>query len=556
MANQWDGIIELSTENTIVPAAFNVRDGNVTGLVGPDAQIVLRIVMPSGDTTGEKDTAAIQAAHDSLPSTGGEILIAPGIFYLSDEVLIDKPVYLHGAGGGLIGDAGTADPLAPTTIKCLSPTANGFNSSSAGCTFRDFALINVAPSTPTAGAGILCAPNNTATIDSITVLGFWNNLDLGGVYYTVTNSKLYDAVNYYLYHHSPGSIYDDHGDFAVIGNVFSGWKYGRAAVSQFRWESGGGIKLIGNKFNSGGQPGNLSAGVSARCIELLIADGKTTGSVVVTGNSISGWASNTGNVYIGQLGPTKNGAITSINITGNEFAVSAQGITIEGNSTYDDKIKGINISDNIFSFISGSSIKARYVRRLKIGVNTHNSAGSPLIDIPDLVSNCVEMSIAPQRYGGEVTSKDIIRDNRSIGNTVYSLAGGVEYDYTHGLSISTNGVWTQVFKIEVPNQAAGTFVLDIAGRSTDTPNTSANRKGVTIKQQRAYDVNASGTVTITTIGTDVAEGAGSPYVSVRYTVSTNWIAVEVQTTNATNCVLWGQARMRVDGKLQTFHVGT
>lgn len=38
MANQWDGIIELSTENTIVPAAFNVRDGNVTGLVGPDGE--------------------------------------------------------------------------------------------------------------------------------------------------------------------------------------------------------------------------------------------------------------------------------------------------------------------------------------------------------------------------------------------------------------------------------------------------------------------------------------------------------------------------------------
>lgn len=40
MANQWDGIIELSTENTIVPAAFNVRDGNVTGLVGPDGVLI------------------------------------------------------------------------------------------------------------------------------------------------------------------------------------------------------------------------------------------------------------------------------------------------------------------------------------------------------------------------------------------------------------------------------------------------------------------------------------------------------------------------------------
>ena len=132
----------------------------------------------------------------------------------------------------------------------------------------------------------------------------------------------------------------------------------------------------------------------------------------------------------------------------------------------------------------------------------------------------------------------------------------MKYDYTHGLGISTVSTWTQVFKLEVPNQAAGKFVLDIDGRSTDSTNTSANRKGVCIRQERAFDVNASGTVTVSTIGTDFAAGAGSSFVSVRYTVTTNWIAVEVQTTDATNCVLWGTARIQVNGKLQTFHIGT
>lgn len=555
MANQWDGIIELNTENTVVPAAFNVRDGNVTGLVGPDGVVLSRFVPPSGDTSGVSDRTNLQSALDALPSNGGELLLTAGIYYLDSEVSITKPTKISGAGGGIAGDAGTAASLAPTTINCISATANGFNVTASGCTFRDFALINTAGDTPTAGAGILSTSNTTTTIDALTILGFWNLLDLGGVYYSVTKCRLYDAVNYYIYHHSPGSTYDDHGDFIVSNCVLSGWKKDYTAVAQLRWESGGGIKVVGNKFNSGGQPGNLSAGVAAYCMQLMAADGKATGSLVITGNSISGWASNTCNLYIGQLGPTKNGAFTSVSIVGNEFAVSAQGITIEGNSTYNDKIKGVLIAENIFSFISGSSIKIRYVRRCHIGTNMHNAAGSPLIDIPDLASDCIEMRIDRQHWGGDVESKDVIRDNRSVGNLALSLAGGVEYDYTQGLSISTSAVWTQVFKIEVPNQAAGSFDFEIDGRSTNTGNTSANRKGVIVRQSRSYDVSSSGSVTVATIGTDVAAGAAASFIAVRYTVTTNWIAVEVQTTDAINCVLWGQARLRVNGKLQTFHVG-
>lgn len=514
------------------------------------------MIGPSGDVTGVSDRLNLQNAYDALPVFGGEITLSRGVFYLDSEVVFAKPIRLTGAGGGLAGDAGTADPLAPTTIKVISGTSNGIKITSSGCTLRDFALINTSVTTPTSGAGVLNTSCNTATIDAITVLGFWNNLDLGGVYYSVTNCKIYDAVNYYIYVHSPSAPYNDHGDMVIANNVISAWKYDRTAAAQIRWESGGGLKIVGNKFNGGVQPGNSNTGRANYCIDIRVADGVTTGSFVITGNSISSNVATTSNMYIGLLGPSKTGRIVNLLIVGNEIPVGNQGITIEGDSAHDDAIRNINIAENMFSALTTSSIKLRYVRQCRIGANMHaSSVAGLLVDIPDLTSNIVGLRVERQHIG-EITSKDIIRDGRSIGNTAINLQGGVDYDYTHGLGISTNGVWTQVFKIEVPNQSAGSFDIEVDGRSTDTTNTSPNRKGIILRQSRTYAVDNVGTSTFSTIGTDVAAGAASAFAAIRYVSTANWIAVEVQTTDVTNCVLWGSARLRVNGKLQTFHIGT
>ena len=541
--------------NPLITAATDPLTGAVTGLVGPGGAIsAYAFIPPSGDTTGVKDRTAIQEAINNLPSTGGEVRLSAGVFYIGGEITVTKPVKITGAGGGIAGDAGTVVSVAPTTINVTSQTANGFNVSASGCTFRDFALVNTYVGTPTAGAGILSTSNTTTTIDSLTVLGFWNLLDLGGVYYSVTNCRLYDGVNYYVYLHSPGSIYDDHGDMVIANNVLSGWKKSYSSVAQLRWESGGGLKVLGNKFNSGGQPGNGAAGVAAYAIQILVADGITTGSFVITGNSISGWASNTCNVYVGLKGPSMTGRITNILIVGNEIPVGAQGITLEGGAAHDDAIRGVSIANNLFAGITGSAIKVRYVRQCQIGENSHQNVGSPIIDIPDLTANCIAMRIGRQNFG-EVASKVVVRDNRSIGNTTYALSGGVEYDYTHGLNISTVSTWTQVFKIEITNSISVKVQLDIDARSADSGNTAPNRKGLSIRQQRSFDVTSAGAVTASTIGTDYSAGAASAFAAVRYVITTNWVGVEVQTTDVTNCVLWGMARLRVDGKLQTFQVG-
>lgn len=538
----------------VVTAETNdVTGGSVFQLVA-GANGLIYFVAPSGDVTGVSDRLALQGTIDALPSRGGYLQLCDGVFYLDAEVTINKTIKIEGAGGGLSGDAGTADPLAPTTIKCLSATANGFNVSANGCTFRDFALVNTA--TATAGAGILATANNTATIDAISVKGFWNLLDLQGCYYSVTNCKLYDGVNFYLYMHAPSASYYDHGDMIIANNVLSTWHSTGTAVAQLRWEGGGGLKCVGNKFNSGGQVGNASSGMAQYAVQLLVADGVTTGSLIFTGNSISGKTTNVCNFYVGLLGPSKTGRITNLHIVGNEIPVGNQGITIEGDSAHDDALRGFNISENMFSTLATSSIKLRYLRQGRIGRNFHNSSVSgTLIDIPDLTSNIIGLSIDKQHVG-EITSKDVVRDNRSMGNVSSCYQGGVEYDYTHGVAISTNGAWVQVFKIELPNSIAGKLRLDIDARNRDSANTSALRKGVSIRQERAWDVTNAGVVTVSTVGTDVSAGAGAAYVSVQYVTSANWISVQIQTNDVTQCVLEGVVRLRVDGKLQTFHIGT
>lgn len=552
-SGEWVGIVDDSGRDQLM--VHQSPDG--TALVSGDGTWPLPI-LPSGDTTGVRDVATIQAVIDAMPSTGGVLRFAAGVFYLASEITVAKTMKIEGAGGGIGGDAGTDPSIAASTINCISQTANGFNVSASGCTFRDFALVNTYAGTPTAGAGIKNTSNTTTTIDAITVLGFYNLLDLAGCYYSVTNCRLYDGVNYYVYHHSLTSPYDDHGDFVVANCVLSGWKKSYVAVAQLRWEGGGGIRVIGNKFNGATQPGNVSAGSSAYCIQCLVRDAITTGSLVISGNSISSKVGTTANVYIGALGPTYNGAFTSVSIVGNEIAVGVLGIVVEGNASYNDKVKGVHIAENIFSFMSSSAVKIRYVRRCHIGQNSHNGATGtdPIIDIPDLTADCQSLSIDKQFIDEAATSRDIIRDNRSIGNTAGALSNGVVYDYTQGLDISTVSTWKQVFKIEVTNQAAGKFTLDIDGRSTDASNTSPNRKGVTWKQERSFDVNGSGAVTLATIGTDYSGGAAAAFINTRFTLTTNYIAVEVQSVDATNCVLWGMARLRVTGKLQRFHIGT
>lgn len=63
------------------PAVMGIFDsyGGVSLILG--SKNLRYFVTPSGDITGSTDRQAIQAAHDALPSNGGEIQLNAGVYY-------------------------------------------------------------------------------------------------------------------------------------------------------------------------------------------------------------------------------------------------------------------------------------------------------------------------------------------------------------------------------------------------------------------------------------------------------------------------------------------
>ncbi len=164
---------------------------------------------------------------------------------------------------------------------------------------------------------------------------------------------------------------------------------------------------------------------------------------------------------------------------------------------------------------------------------------------------------------GTLDAIDVIQDNRNasiahagFSSTAHVLAGGVDYDYTRQILLTASGVWVTQYIVTVPRASGGFFELTLVGQNGVVSNSvGANRKGVYIRQQRSYDVSTADAVTLTTVGTDVANGAGAAFVLVQYVLTNNTITIQAQTNDATQFWCGGTARVKVDGKLSTFHSG-
>lgn len=90
-----------------------------------------------GDGTTD-DTAAFQAAHDALPTNGGDVFVPPGTYKLSSAVTFSKPTCLYGAG------------VKSTTLKTSSATSDVLVFDCAYCTVENMGFDSSA--TRTAGS--------------------------------------------------------------------------------------------------------------------------------------------------------------------------------------------------------------------------------------------------------------------------------------------------------------------------------------------------------------------------------------------------------------------
>lgn len=295
------------------------------------------------------DTAAIQDALDAIPDIGGVLYFPAGRYlYAGTTLTLDRPITVEGDGGvQQFSQAGA--PLAVSTIDINSTTATLFDVKVSGCTFKNLHLRNTSVTTPTAGAGILVSGDgglydgSRTTYEGLTVDGFYICVDVrSGTGHRFSNCGIFGPVLYGL--KLRNILSPDGGDHAISDCWIYNTKV-RATTSAIRIESGGGIKIINTKINSGSYPNCWVNG-----IDLAVASGVTTVDLLVCNCSIENYSG------VGIKGTTASGSFWGwILLTGNEFLPngSTSANAINFNATNAGEFRGMVITGNFASTAGG-----------------------------------------------------------------------------------------------------------------------------------------------------------------------------------------------------------
>jgi hypothetical protein len=544
------------------------------GMAKADAANKYAVLAPAAGSSAFGDAALIQAVHDALPAAGGTIRLRAGLYNLNGvKVTFSKPVALVGAGGGFVDDASVVPGKSITTIYQNSATVGALLFTAAGSTVSDLSVVNNSSTDPTAGIGVEFTKGFACDMTRVTVAGFYDCVTLQGWYSNFTGVRIYDPVNYGLHLYSSLAYLNDHLDFGMVNCVISMVSTLRTPAAAIRWEGGGGFRMTGCKLNGRGQPGSPGTGGSAGsfAIGLDVYFTVTSIDLNVQGNSIA-------NTRVACIRVTTNGtgSIATGIISNNLFdsVISGVGIAV-GSSGSTDLVRGMSIVDNTFQWFTGATVGVLVYcsRGVHIGENLW-TLGAPTVALIQLAPSTMPtgLPVTPdtgqQTLGASVDRQivttldalDIVQDQRTFGSSTNLFDGAVEYDYTKQVAISATATPVTLFYIELDTASGskGEAVLvdfELVGQNSNAGHSSANNKGVAIRQTRAIETTNTGTVTVTTVGTDIVGGAGGAYLTVTYTTASNRTTITVQTNDATQVLFQGQARLRVRGKLSKFHKG-
>lgn len=484
-------LVSADAASTYAPLAVNgsavVRAGDLTRNV--------KDYGAKGDGAAN-DTAAIQAAHDALPASGGTIFFPHGKYLATSTITLTKPVTLlgegsgdHTGGQGALNTGTTYTPTAQgSVIFTTSPTIDLIVVNASGFAATDLALVNTSTTAPTAGTGLRITRGDGAHLTRVRTAGFWNNVSFEqSEYASITDCLFIDPVNYGLL--TRNLVTSDQGDMTVSGCAFSfSGSVNRTATAAIRWESGGGLKVVGSKINMGPRGG---VGKFAYGINLAVADGVSTSVFTVTGSSIE---NTTGaGILVRPIGTT--GSISKLTITGNEFSNTGVGIDIEGASAT-VPFKNVAISTNVVDSVT-IAVTTLNIDGMNIGVNNLRVTNTGVV----IGAGCQNVSVGRQVVLG--STANVIRNDSS---TLFSdhTTGPVDIDWHDKRNIPTStstSTYTNLHGFAVSPYAAGVVELTI---SAIVQGVGAGTKVL----RRSFTRGPSGTTcSVTTVGTDVASGA-------------------------------------------------
>ena len=346
---------------TVIASTW-LNDVNTTVYSG---SVNLRLYGAVGDGTTD-DTVAVQNAVTAAQASGVELFVPAGNYKVT-TINVTNHLKLRGAGRQI------------ARFTTTSTTANMFNVvSDAGFEISDLWLQGSAVAT----AGALIALTGSATHnayskarDMIFSGGFNQFYTTSALLWTIDNCIFSGFVQYGV---GVQNLYNaDAGDSCITNSTFSNASAARACVWQ---ASSGGLKLVGNKFNTA-QYGYL--------LELA----GVTSDLIVVGNSFE-------NSSLACMAFSyTSGSFNNIEITGNQFALSAAGILMNNTAAF---FSIATISGNTFSAMSQYGILVDNASNVNISGNTI-IGNSGLIGLK-LFANVNNATIGGNKIAGFTTS--------------------------------------------------------------------------------------------------------------------------------------------------------
>ena len=301
-------------EVAITLASDGVSNWSVVSTDTPASQLSYTYVQKAPDPTGvaATDRAAIQAAINALPSTGGRVLLGPGSYALGTTGLtITKPVLIEGCGG-----PSATWTVCPTEITYTSATGTAISITTPGVTLRDFGVRYTGGSTPTAGAGIAVsgtAPNGYGCrFTSVGVMGFYTCFSwLAGAEWWMSNCFAYDAVQYGIY--CDGVI-----DFRIMAPQLISGPNNLTPRAAILLRNAGGVNITSPKVN------NRGTAVWVNGVEGVVPDGFGLEDWEFLGGSYEGIGSY--GIKVRHEGPSNTGTLAKVQWSSLEMASRGAGI--------------------------------------------------------------------------------------------------------------------------------------------------------------------------------------------------------------------------------------
>jgi hypothetical protein len=386
--------------------------------------------VPGGSAT--TNTAAIQAAHDALPAAGGRLIFPRYGYHINGVINITKSVTIRGPGTAELS-------VAPVYVLYLDTNGQtGFNvTAKAPFSLQDF---SVAGTTGTTGVFI---DGPTGALKGAEFTRFDNVLFISGaVHIDIASAFSWVISRSTFWGHTVRAIVvknnhdNDQGDAVITSSMFLG-----DGVHIYQ-ESGGGLKVLGNKFLAGLSVqlqlnrigttntsdllvlGNSFEGYVTAAIQFLNTSGVLTfKNIVITGNQIA----NVGGVFL-QLSPTTN-LFSIMSVTGNTMENLTTAFLIDGTDN-------ITISGNVLNNISTAYSLGSTTTNLVISGNSYKS-------VTTLFSGTLSSSVRVVGDGSVFTVSTL--PALANGSIVYCSDGTIANPVAGGgtgcIAKRLNGIW-------------------------------------------------------------------------------------------------------------------